>query len=355
MSAKSPRATRRRSFQELGLVLVILVLGAVLTWQSGSTTLYDSTTAASRTVNIFLNPLNLDNLAKATSCFAIMAVGATLVIIIGGIDLSVGAIYALAAVSGAKLLHHFGPEGPSGHATPVWVVPAAGLACLGVGTACGLINGFCTVGLRLHPFIITLGTMAIFRNMAFVWTEGQSIGTFPPAFTDGLIRRQWHGLYPVPMTIMLAVTVAGWIYLNYTRGGRLIFAVGGNELAARYSGVAVNRRKIIVFGLAGLTAGIAAMIAIGYYGAASSDDGKGYELQAIAAAVVGGASLVGGKGTAWGALLGALLIRMIDNGIVVLDYPQQYGEIIMGASIIAAAVLDRITAGLTERRLLGTA
>src|SRR5206468_2274171 len=108
-----------------------------------------------------------------------------------------------------------GPDGSAGGASAAWVVPAACLVCLGVGTACGVLNGLLAVGLKLHPFIITLGTMAIFRNMAFIWTEGQSIGSFPPAFTDGFIRRQLiTGLYPVPMAIMLAVTLLGWMYLN---------------------------------------------------------------------------------------------------------------------------------------------
>ena len=353
MSTAGRYHLRTRSTQELGLIVVILLLGAVMTWQSGSAELFNPDTGQTYRINRFLNSENLDKLAKNASFFAIMAVGVTLVIIVGGIDLSVGSTYAIAGVTTAKLLQHYGPDGSAAGQAGWWLVPAACLVCMGVGVACGLINGLLTVSLRLHSFIITLGTMTILRNIAFLWTEGQSIGSFPTSFTDGFIRRQLGaGMYPVPLAIMLAVTIIGWIYLTYTVAGRLAFAVGGNETAARYSGVAVGRRKVTVYALCGLTAGIAAMIGIGYYGAASSDDGKGYELQAIAAAVVGGASLSGGKGTAWGALLGALLIKMIDNGIVVLNYPQQYAEIIMGAAIIAAAVLDQVTTQLSRRRLL---
>jgi len=357
MPSANPASVRPRyALQEAGLVVVILLLGLLLTVRSGTTELLDSETGEPRTVNLFLNPQNLDKLAKDTSFFAIMAVGATLVIIIGGIDLSVGAIYALAGVAGAKWLHHYGPQGGGGDAGAAWVILSACAVCMGVATLCGLINGLLTVALRLHPFIITLGTMAVLRGAAFVWTQGQSIGFFPASFTDGFIRRQAvSGVYFVPMSAMLGVTLAGWLFLRHMVGGRYVFAVGGNETAARYSGVPVARTKVLVFALAGLTAGIAATIKLGYYGSASSVDGNGYELEVIAAAVVGGASLTGGKGTAAGALLGALLIRMIDMGIVVLNYDQAYSQIIMGVAIVAAAVLDRVSTGLSRRRSLGGA
>lgn len=354
MPALPLRRSSARPLQETGLLGVILVLGLFLTLRAGTATFYDPQTGEPREVNLFLNAQNLDKLAKNTSFFAIMAVGATLVIIVGGIDLSVGAIYALAAVAGAKLLNYFGPQGPGAGASAAFVLPMACLVCAGVGAVCGLLNGLLTVALRLHPFIITLGTMAVLRGIAFVWTQGQSIGFFPEAFTDGFIRRQLgDGLYPVPMTVMLAVTIVAWIYLKYTVGGRLVFAVGGNETAARYSGVHVGRVKVLVFTLCGMAAGVAATIKLGYYGSGSSVDGNGYELKVIAAAVVGGASLTGGRGTALGALLGALLIEMIDSGIVTLNWDQNYAQIIMGAAIVVAAVLDRVSTSLSQRRLMG--
>jgi ribose transport system permease protein len=303
-------------------------------------------------VNKFLRAENLDKLAKNTSFFAIMAIGATLVIITGGIDLSVGSIYCLSAVCGAMFLHHFGPNGSGAGASPYWVVPAAVLLCSGVGILCGAINGLGIVLLRVHPFVITLGTMAIYRGIAFVMTKAQAYTQFPQQFTDGLIRYEvGGGLYPVPMAIMIGVAILAGLYLRYAVTGRYIFAVGGNEQAARHAGLPVEWVKLKVYAFAGLTAGIAAMIMIGYYGSASSDAGKGYELDVIAAAVVGGASLSGGRGSALGALLGALIIKIIENAIIILEIDQNYSQIIIGAVIVLAVALDRLNTVLREKRM----
>jgi ribose transport system permease protein len=342
-------------FKEAGLLGVLLALGLVLSIFCGSLEVPNRDTGGVTTMNKFLRADNLDNLAKNTSFFAIMAVGATFVIITGGIDLSVGSMYCLAAVCGAMFLNYFGPRGPGAGASPFWVVPGAILICLGTGTLCGLLNGIGVVFLRVHPFVITLGTMAIYRGIAFVMTKAQAFTHFPMQFTDGLIRHEinWHGatLYPVPLAIMIGVTaLAGW-YLKHAVTGRHIFAVGGNEQASLFSGLPVNRVKVKVYAFSGLTAGIAAMIMLGYYGSASSDAGKGYELDVIAAAVVGGASLTGGRGTALGALLGALIIQMINNGIVILNIDQNYSQIIIGAVIVLAVLLDRINSALRENRM----
>jgi ribose/xylose/arabinose/galactoside ABC-type transport system permease subunit len=345
----------RPRFKETGLLSVVLALGILLSIFGGTLEVRNRDTGRTRTVNKFLRADNLDNLAKNTSFFAIMAVGATFIIITGGIDLSVGAIYCLAAVCGAMFLNFFGPRGPGAGASAIWVVPGAILLCLAVGVVCGLVNGLGVIWLRVHPFVITLGTMAIFRGVAFVMTKAQAFTHFPPAFTDGLIRREvlWNGahLYPVPLVIMLGVTALAAWYLKHHVTGRHIFAVGGNEQASIFSGLPVNRIKLKVYAFGGLTAGIAAMIMLGYYGSASSDAGKGYELDVIAAAVVGGASLSGGRGTAVGALLGALIIQMIDNGIVILNVDQNYSQIIIGAVIILAVLLDQVNTTLREKRL----
>jgi ribose transport system permease protein len=205
--------------------------------------------------------------------------------------------------------------------------------------------------LKVHPFIITLGTMAVFRGIAFVTTQGQSIGGFPQGFRD-LILWEFKGLSLMPLLVMVIVALAGGIYLSRLAAGRRIYAVGGNELASRYSGIRVEWVKLSVFVFAGLTAGIAALLSLGYYGAATSGDGQGYELNVIAAAVVGGASLSGGKGSALGALLGALLIQMISSGIVILGIDQNYSQIIIGAVVIVAVVLDQVNTWLAKRRLL---
>jgi ribose/xylose/arabinose/galactoside ABC-type transport system permease subunit len=344
--------------KEIGLLGVVIVLGVVLSTCGGSMEVRDRQSGETHTVNKFLRAENLDKLTKNTSFFAIMAIGATLVIISGGIDLSVGSIYCLAAVCGAMFLHRFGPAGAGAGASPVWVVPAAVFICLGVGTLCGIVNGLGIVILRVHPFVITLGTMAIYRGIAFVMTKAQSYTQFPAQFTDGFIRYEVLGrLYPVPMALMVCVAILAALYLKFIVTGRYIFAVGGNEQAARHAGLPVERVKLRVYALSGLTAGVAAMIMLGYYGSASSDAGKGYELDVIAAAVVGGASLSGGRGSALGALLGALIIQIINNAIVILQIDQNYSQIIVGAVIVVAVALDRLNTMLREKRmtLLGKA
>jgi len=352
--APAPPARRRGTarFTEAGLVGIVLLIGLVLIIFGGSKPKFDRKTGQITRVNKFLDIDNLDLDARNASYFAIMATGVTFVIITGGIDLSVGASYCLAAVTGAMFLNHFGPSGPSPGISPMVIVPAGILICLGVGTLCGLLNGLGVVLLRIHPFVITLGTMAIFRGIAFVMSKAQSFGRFPPQFTDGLIRYKLLGhLYPVPMAIMVGVVIIASVYLRYFVAGRQIFAVGGNEQAARFSGLPVNRIKLRVYMLCGLSTGIAAVIMLGVFGAASSATGNGYELDVIAAAVVGGASLTGGRGTALGALLGALIIQLIDNGIIILDRDPNYSQIIIGTVIIVAVWLERINSDLRQRRL----
>jgi ribose transport system permease protein len=348
-------------FQEGGLAIVILVLGLLLTVFGGSVRLPERRkNAAGETERVmveqnkFLNARNLAQLAKDTSFIAIMAIGATFVIISGGIDLSVGAVYALASVLAALTLHHFGPDGPGSSTSPWLTVPLGIAVCAGSATLCGLLNGIMIVALRVHPFIITLGTMTIYRGVAFVITTGQSVGGFPSAFSDLVKWEVLGGLRLVPLLVMVLVAVLGTVYLARLAVGRRIYAVGGNELASRYSGVRVERVKLSVYVISGLAAGIAALLAIGYYGSAASGDGSGYELDVIASAVVGGASLTGGKGTALGALLGALIIKMIDNGIVILGIDQSYSRIIIGAVVILAVVLDQVNTWLARRRLTKT-
>lgn len=357
LASKAPG--RQSYFKETGLLGVILALSLLLSICGGSLRIPNPQDGSVRTVNKFLRTNNISMLAKNASFFAIMAIGETCVIITGGIDLSVGAIYCLSAVCGAMFLSYFGESGAGHGASAAWVVPAAIILCIGVGTTCGALNGIGIVGLKIHPFVITLGTMAIYRGIAFVLTKAQAYTGFPSLFTDGLIRYevQWHGalLYPVPLATMLAITGIAGVYLKRAVTGRYIFALGGNEQAALFSGLPINRVKLKVYAFSGLTAGVAAVIMLGYYGSASSDAGTGYELQVIAAAVVGGASLAGGRGTALGALLGALIIQIIDNGIVILNVDQNYSQIIVGSVIILAVLFDRINSAMRERRSIRAA
>jgi ribose/xylose/arabinose/galactoside ABC-type transport system permease subunit len=327
---------------QAGLVLVILLLGAVLSAFAGS----HLDPRSGQVVNNFLNSYTLIQTATDASFFAIMAVGATIVIISGGIDLSVGSVYALAGVTTAMVLRALGPTDPA-------AAVAVGLAVsLGIGLACGAVNGGLVVGLGVHPFIITLGTMWIVRGIAFVTSNAESI-LLPRSLTSVVKASLGLGesLYPVPMLVMVLVSVIGTIYLMQTVGGRRVFAVGGNEEASRFSGVPIGRVKVSVFVLSGLTAGLAAFMGAAFYGSASCGDATGYELYVIASAVVGGASLSGGKGSAAGALLGALLIVLIRQSIRTLHLDQNYEWIIIGCAIIVAVVLDQASARFTVRRL----
>ena len=332
--------------QQAGLIAVILLLSGVLTVFAGS----HADRFTGEPVNNFLNAYTLIQTATDASFFAIMAVGATLVIISGGIDLSVGSIYALSGVAMAMALRAMGPSDPA-------ATVAAGLAVsLGVGLACGLMNGLMVVLLRVHPFIITLGTMWMLRGVAFVASDAESI-LVPEALTQvakaplGLAE----SLYPVPMLTMLAVTVVGGVYLTQTVMGRHVFAVGGNPEASRFSGLRLGRIQAGVFAISGLTAGIAAFMGASFYGSASCVDATGYELYVIAAAVVGGASLSGGKGSAFSAMLGALLIVLIRQSIRTLHFDQNYEWIIIGCAIVVAVVLDQASARYTARRLVRAA
>lgn len=331
--------------KEAGLVLVVFVLYAGLAAFGGSVE------RDGVSVNTFLQSANQDLLFKETAYWAIMAIGATLVIISGGIDLSIGSIYCLSAVVGAMFFQHFGPTGGGAGASAAWVLPVGVLVCIGSGAMCGLLNGVMITALRVHPFIITLGTMAIYRGLAFVMTGGQTIRNFPTALTHDFIGVNISGLYPVPAMIMLLTVIVAAILMRNSVGGRYVYAIGGNETASLYSGVRVNRVKIGVYTISGLAGGLAALILLGDYGSANSNTGMGYELNVIAASVVGGASLSGGRGTAFGAFLGALIIKLIEKAIVIFQINQEYSRIIIGIVVICAVVLDRVSANLVERRM----
>ena len=297
-------------------------------------------------VNNFWNSYTLIQTATDASFFAIMAIGATIVIISGGIDLSVGSIYALSGVTMAIFLRSAGPMGDTA-STLLGL-----LVCVGVGLACGVLNGALVVGLRVHPFIITLGTMWVLRGIAFVATKAESI--LVPSSLTAVSKSSLGlggGLYPVPMLSMIVMTILGSIYLTRTTMGRRIFAFGGNLEASRFAGLSLSRIQIGVFAVSGLTAGLAAFLGASFYGSVSSGDAQGYELYVIASAVVGGASLLGGKGSALGAMLGALLIVLIRQSIRTLHFDQNYEWIVIGCAIIIAVVVDQWSTRLTARRL----
>jgi ribose/xylose/arabinose/galactoside ABC-type transport system permease subunit len=327
--------------EQIGLVVVLAVLWIALTMAAGR----HVDPVSGESVNNFLNVHTLIQMATDASGFAIMGVGATIVIISGGIDLSVGAIYAIAGVAMAMVVRAVTPGGGAAA-----VVVGLGV-CILVSVACGAANGAMVIGLGVHPFIITLGTMWMLRGLAFVISHAQSI-LVPTSLTSVAKASLGLGsaLYPVPLLVMLVVTIAGGFYLKRTVMGRHVFAVGGNADAARYAGLSVNRIRIGVYVISGLTAGIAAFLGAAFYGSATSSDANGYELYVIAAAVVGGASLVGGRGSALSATLGALLIVTIRQAIRTLHLDQNYEWIIIGGAMIVAVVLDQSGTRLLARR-----
>ena len=328
--------------QQIGIVAVLIALGIALTFAAGS---HIDAVSGARTNN-FLNVYTLVQMGTDASAFAIMGVGATIVIIAGGIDLSVGAIYALSGVGMAMVLRAAGPMGP------VATVFVALATCLSIALLCGLANGFMVIGLGVHPFIVTLGTMWVLRGVAFVVSSAESILVPGPLTSVAKARLGLSAdLYPVPVLVMLVVAAIGQVYLSRTVNGRYVFAIGGNPEASRYSGLRVDRVKLGVYAISGLSAGIAAFLGASFYGSATSSDANGYELYVIAAAVVGGASLIGGKGSAISATLGAILIVMIRQAIRTLHLDQNYEWIIIGSALIIAVVLDQGGTRLLARRM----
>ncbi len=338
---------------ESGLLLVVVVMMVGLTLAAPVREVMNPATGVVQPVNIFLNANNLVGILTNTSFIAILALGTMGVIIAGGIDLSIGSVYALAGVVGAIALRHLQA---AAHGLPASgaAIPLEGgaptllalvvllLASCGTGAVCGFVNGVGAVGLRVHPFIITLGGMAAYRGLAFVITAGQTESTVPQSIIGGFFRAKVMGVDVVPALIMCVVAAVAAFVLAMTVFGRRVYAIGGNETAARYAGVPVASVKIRLFVLGGMAAGLSAAMAVGFYGSAQSAAGTAYELKAIAAAVVGGVSLTGGRGTAIGVLLGALVIQLIESGIIILGIDSNYTNVIIGLAIVAAVVVDQV-------------
>lgn len=277
--------------------------------------------------NTFLSGRNLMFVLLQISVNAILASGMTYVILSRGIDLSVGSVVALAGVVSADL------------AVSGMPAPVAAAAGVSVGAVIGLINGGSIVYLRVAPFIATLATMTAVRGLAYLYTDGVSIGNLPQGFTwwgNGKI-----GPIPVPVLVAATVVVAMALLLGRTVFGRRLYAVGGNEEATRLSGVRVGRVKIAVYTLTGALAALGGVLLAARLGAGDPKAGQLFELTAIAAVVVGGTSLAGGRGGIWGTLLGALIIGVLDNGLVLLDVSAFYQMVVKGAVILGAVALDR--------------
>ena len=271
---------------------------------------------------------NLANIARRGAINGIISAGMTLVIITGGIDLSVGSVLALSGVSMAIAMKAFG------------IVPGLAAALL-VGSLCGLFNGFFVVFGRVPPFITTLGMMGIAHGLALRATGGATIHGLPPALTR-MMDFQLFGVQPAPGLIALGALVAGQGLLSYTTWGRYIIAIGCTERASRLSGVPVGRVKMAGYVLGGLCAGLAAVVQVAKLNSGSPLVGEGYELQSIAAVILGGTSIMGGRGSIAGTLVGVLLIAVLASGLTQLNIQSQNQNIIIGALIIATVLVDQL-------------
>ncbi|MDV2402412.1 ribose ABC transporter permease [Vibrio cholerae] len=283
----------------------------------------------------FLNPNfftvdNILNILRQTSVNAIIAVGMTLVILTAGIDLSVGSVLALCGAFAATLV---------AMEVPVLIaVPTALLA----GAALGAISGIIIAKGKVQAFIATLVTMTLLRGVTMVYTDGRPIST---GFTDTADTFAWFGTgyalgIPVPVWLMVVVFAGAWYLLNHTRFGRYVYAVGGNEAATRLSGINVDRVKIGVYAICGLLASLAGIIVTSRLSSAQPTAGMGYELDAIAAVVLGGTSLMGGKGRIMGTLIGALIIGFLNNALNLLDVSSYYQMIAKAVVILLAVLVD---------------
>lgn len=281
--------------------------------------------------DVFLSERNLVNILQQSSINACVAIGMTMVIISGGIDLSVGPVAACAAVLAATLLVGGYP-----------ILLAIG-AALGVGVACGVVNGALIAYGGLQPFIVTLGTLSVFRALALIYTGGNPILGVPTEFRRLFASEIW--IFPIPVVVVAVLGVVATVLLARTPIGEYIFAVGGNEEAARISGVPIARTKIAAYAMSGFLAALAAVILIARLGAAEPTLGNLWELEAIAASAIGGASLMGGKGSVIGTILGAIVLGAMRNGLTLLNVQAFYQLLATGIIIILAMLVDRLTRG----------
>ena len=285
--------------------------------------------------NVFLTTDNVLLILYQISVNGILAVGMTLVVISGGIDLSVGSVLAFAGMIAASSATRMTGVTPWSGDYPL-VVPILG--ALAGGAACGAVNGWVVARFRIQPFIATLGMLLAARGATMALTGGNPISSLNPQLRWFGTGRLWA--IPVPILTFAIVFTIAWVILNLTVFGRYVYAVGGNERSARASGIRSTRIKVWVYAISGVLAGVAGIILTAKTGSGQTSAGSSYELDAIAAAVIGGTSLSGGVGRLSGTLFGALIMGVMNNGLDILGVESYYQLIIKGALIVAAVVID---------------
>jgi ribose transport system permease protein len=306
-------------WQQLGMALVLVLLCVFMAFFAP----------------YFLTGSNLLNVAQQSSINAILAAGMTFVILTGGIDLSVGSGLAVAGVVAVWL---------ASKGVPGIIDVLAGLV---VGSLAGSLNGVFVAKFKLLPFIVTLGALTYLRGAAYIFTGAYPIVVNNLSF--GFLGNGFVGPIPWPVVIALIVYVIGYIVLNRTIFGRHVYAIGGNEQAARLTGINVDRDLLLIYTISGLCMGIAGVIYSARLLSAQPTGGQSYELYAIAAVILGGTSFTGGVGSIVGTLIGALIIGVLNNGLVLMNVPFFYQLIIQGAVIIVAVLIDRFRTRASAR------
>ena len=302
-------------FEKYGVLLFLVVLIAIFT-------LYNP---------MFLSVRNIKNILTEVSIYGIIGVGMTYVILTGGIDLAVGSLLAFAAISGAFLMQALGGDFFMG-----WLV--AMLAACAVGTMAGYLHGKVVTRFGVPAFIVTLGGLTVWRGATLIVNDGAPVSGFNEAF-------RWWGRgdvlgVPVPVLVFMIVALVGYIALRYTRYGRQVYAVGGNPEAARLSGLSVQAVVLSVYVITGFLAGLAGFLLSARLGSAEAVAGSGYELRVIASVVIGGTSLFGGLGGVGGTIIGALLIGVLINGLVIMNVSAYYQQVVIGIIIVLAVGFD---------------
>lgn len=283
---------------------------------------------------IFLGQRNLSNVTRDVAETGILAVGMLLVILVGGIDLSVGSVVALTATGSAYLLMR----------SHIPAIPTIGLILL-LGLVIGWCNGWISERFKVPAFVTTLAMLSVARGLARIWSGNIAVpisygaGGADPLFE--LIGERINGVFPVPAIIMFAIALIVGVILHYTAFGRHLYAIGGNETASRFSGVATKRIKIIAFMICGMLAALTGIIHAAQLNQGSPNEAVNYELNAIAAVVIGGASLMGGKGTVAGAVAGAFILGILDNMLSLNNVDANIQLIAKGALVVAAVALQQ--------------
>lgn len=281
----------------------------------------------------FLTLNNFVNVTLQIAIYGILAIGMTLVMITGGIDLSIGSVVALVGVSAAIL-------SKKAALSEDWMVAVAILAGLAVGVIAGSGSGLLIARFSIPPFIVTLAMMTICRGLVFIITGGFTEGELPASF--GWLGRGHVWIIPIPVIVMGALFAAGHVMLEQTAFGRHVYALGGNEEASRLSGIRILRVKVLVYSINGLLAGLAGVTLAARLGAGAPNSGLQYELDVIAAVVVGGTSLSGGRGSMMGTLAGTVFIGVLNNGLNLANVDPYTQKVALGVVILTAVWLDRM-------------